>query len=1468
MMFDIDRVLGKKEITDFDVNKMLSVSKQGQMSDFDIDKIMGTQQPDNEPSFDIEKMFPSEKTDKPLKGGIKANVVNDFMRGINSGLNTGLSRMPAALYDLASIPQNLLVEKIFNRPDLVVQSPDWLLNNPVARYYEDQAETYKSAPIPDFDTSFAALKEGNPGPIAEMVVRDVITNAPTQLAIIASAMSGVGAAGIAGMGLMEMGSSLKEGRDEGVDPTTNALNSALKGTIEAGFESLGTFGLFDKWSKVLYKSVGKDSTKKILGNVAQALFASAVGEGNEEFWTSIGQDMSDRYVKGNKKALDGMWSRAIRAGLTGAASGFGMTGPGAVASGIKRGLTKSDGTSEGVDPATFKHNVEMGEQSKPLPSEGGIKAYRGTSTDSGKFRTRSGVGPHFGTKEQAEFVSKVKGGDKGVVKEVELDIKNPIRLEDRNAWENLGVLQQLREQEIVSEEETQTLARDEDFDVKELLKSKGYDGIVYANTAEGKGDSYITFDDSQIKETIKTPSVEAGKNLAKKLIGKRPSDLITETRRETTRLKERIMLLARGARIGYKGAMDESRVVKRSVKKIVRESDLSRQDKDAIIVTALTSINTFKQLENTENALYQVIDELGEKRSRQKLISKIKSTLSKTKTKKVAGKVRGKYTGDVQAVLDMARSVVKLTQQKALDKILQNMEQYSGEVLPKRVVLENKLLSMMTRNSDDLRTVLDEINEVIKTGRLTKSLRDIVNKEEKDSNVNDAIDVITGGRGIAPPTNIRGEKKPYGFFKRFKSKLATLSKSISSWDNLLDMLSVFDVQTKLSGKEILLGRGVSDKSRLSKMMDVHDAIMAEKEGKQSRVSAVTQSLMEIFGLKSAKEVVNLLQEGDVVENLGVFVNARGETVDLDISRNEARKKWMELQDPDLFDTLTGEKGNALTQEMVLAIEKFLTDKGGDTDFKFAEWQLNFYKDYRNQINETYERRFGVNMPEKDAYSPISRKTYTEESMKGFDQFMDEIRYRNSVTNPNLLARTNSIEELKYVSDVDALMRYINNMEHFMAWSDKVIQIEGVFKNSKVRESITEIFGKGILNIIDKQITHFTRNSADSSKDFETIEKMRINFMRAILAVKPSIMIKQLTSFPAYAETIPTTAFISGVYDFFKHPLRNAKILLGDAYMKERGNTMDRDIQIAMKSDAYNEFNKNPSFMNTLLLNVQLGDKGAILVGGWAVYKYHLKKTGNHEKAIDEFRRTTDSTQQSGSLSQLSNMQRAGTLGKLFTMFKSAQNMYLRKEISALRNLVAGRANVRQVAKTIAIYHFILPMLFQFVASGFKWDKDEQKRAAIFGSLNGMFIFGEILNNLVRKALGMKTYSEGVALIQDMEQNVRKLYKTVMEVVKNDDVSFGDVIDATKALAATSAPLHGLPIEPAIDMSIGGISDMAEGEYVSGLKKALGWSPYIVEGQGKKKKKKKRSGKGLGLNLDLNLDLDLNLNFDIDKVLSL
>jgi hypothetical protein len=143
-----------------------------------------------------------------------------------------------------------------------------------------------------------------------------------------------------------------------------------------------------------------------------------------------------------------------------------------------------------------------------------------------KFKTDSEFGAHFGTKEQSHDTNFVgeESEDRGQIYPVHLRIKNPIRLKDLGRFNRLNVKTQLQDMGHDIDEFASV------GEIKDYLKSKGYDGIVYLNRREGlknfkKGelspqalnsandkrfkevypeaeDSYIAFDPQQIKSAL------------------------------------------------------------------------------------------------------------------------------------------------------------------------------------------------------------------------------------------------------------------------------------------------------------------------------------------------------------------------------------------------------------------------------------------------------------------------------------------------------------------------------------------------------------------------------------------------------------------------------------------------------------------------------------------------------------------------------------------------------------------------------------------------------------------------------------------------------------------------------------------------------------------------------------------------------------------------------------------------------
>jgi hypothetical protein len=166
-----------------------------------------------------------------------------------------------------------------------------------------------------------------------------------------------------------------------------------------------------------------------------------------------------------------------------------------------------------------------------------IRAYHGTAAQFEGAPRTDGLGAHFAPERKlAEDFSKGSSGrEPGRVIEAELNIKNPLRIKDhgfphsdaeatvedfikqgvlpkefsdglvgrlvkRSEELQKGIDQTLPRAEYKKQHNDayQTANNEELVKVKKYLQSKGYDGLVYDNTLEGHGDSYVAFDQRQI----------------------------------------------------------------------------------------------------------------------------------------------------------------------------------------------------------------------------------------------------------------------------------------------------------------------------------------------------------------------------------------------------------------------------------------------------------------------------------------------------------------------------------------------------------------------------------------------------------------------------------------------------------------------------------------------------------------------------------------------------------------------------------------------------------------------------------------------------------------------------------------------------------------------------------------------------------------------------------------------------------
>jgi hypothetical protein len=190
------------------------------------------------------------------------------------------------------------------------------------------------------------------------------------------------------------------------------------------------------------------------------------------------------------------------------------------------------------------------------------------------------------------------------------------------------------------------------------------------------------------------------------------------------------------------------------------------------------------------------------------------------------------------------------------------------------------------------------------------------------------------------------------------------------------------------------------------------------------------------------------------------------------------------------------------------------------------------------------------------------------------------------------------------------------------------------------------------------------------------------------------------------------------------------------------------------------------------------------------------------------------------------------------MFQSNPNQYFRREYAAIRGLSTGRMSPAQAAKMIALYHFVLPMLFQFISDGLRPDKEKQIRAAILGSMNGIFIVGDMLERLASAIAGEPDFqNSNIPIFSIADYAVRAI-----KALKQEDFSFEDFVTAVSNLADLGGAATGLPVKTVVDMA-SSLGKIYEEDYRDGFFGLMGWSEWSLGVKGNKAGPIKRRYKG-------------------------
>ena len=836
-------------------------------------------------------------------------------------------------------------------------------------------------------------------------------------------------------------------------------------------------------------------------------------------------------------------------------------------------------------------------------------------------------------------------------------------------------------------------------------------------------------------------------------------------------------------------------------------------------------------------------------RSRAKAKKAVQRTVKGARERKVGGKPTGKFTAPFQEVINEMAAILSMPVADAKEAAAEldantypptTIEAMKRELMALRAGMER----MDAASLDELNT---DLKEFLKEGRTARAaqIESIMegSRETAEVIVESLLNVRKNDKEMHPDERNAYDNKIKGVkngLKRTYDKVR--NHMILDFTGMMNMLDM--------GLKTELGEGAA--SLFTEMIDQQNLSNA---GRRKHNTAMLESVSSIFNLldedgkpdtKAAERFLYDEERADKVDvAYYVILDKKGEPTGKERTirgnKAELRKLFMELQDPTIREVF---EKDGMTEEHYRKLFNSLSAQ----DRQLVAHQLEFYKNYYDSVNEVYRKVYGTNLPKGEFYSPILREGFSPSEDGAISDLLADIKQvqTKKVGARSLTSRVNNTNLTQRQSDVRVFNHYVRQMEHFKAFSEKLMAVNGVFENKQVREAIEDTYGKGFLVLLDGVRSNIATNgSTGTNTGFDNFARsIRANLAKGMVGGKPLAVLKQLTSAAAYSEQMGSKEYVAGLIEFLAHPKKHAEELKAmSLFLQNRADNIDRDISLLTRSSEYTDILSGvmtPRVNEMIMMFVKAGDIGAIYAGGWVYYK-HLRKQGvGQQEAIRKMEIFSRNTQQSSELTNLSPAQMGNEFMKLMTMFTSSQRQYAQKMDIAFEGMQAGKVTGAEFSNKMALFGVLLPVLFQVVAQGGASDEEDAKAlatAVLASPLSAIPLAGPAWQFGMNDFIKGHTYGRGIQLspiaspVESLVKGKSRLFRETGKMAGLKDVDYRDMLLAIREMAAIME-YAGIPGKAVVGTAIGA-TDILRGDVYQGAMEISGMSPYASENRANK-----------------------------------
>lgn len=723
-------------------------------------------------------------------------------------------------------------------------------------------------------------------------------------------------------------------------------------------------------------------------------------------------------------------------------------------------------------------------------------------------------------------------------------------------------------------------------------------------------------------------------------------------------------------------------------------------------------------------------------------------------------------------------------QQVLYDKAM-NINDEQGEGLDNFSKIENMFLSYkahkVTYHSVDFyKQLYDSLQEINVFGRNTKDIENALKKEQALQDRQDLIDNIEKNKSSNTVTT--GVKKQF-------------IKWLGNWYSTINAIA---------------GKGQAEKDSLEKIeIDIFNANYKKTED-------VKEKCKNALGLKNTSDLDMVINNYLKEEYTYSETDAEGHTNNIKLNKMQLICCYIWLKNDTLKDRIIRAFGNMQVMDMI--------NKLTLQDQKFGDELQQAVADLYDDINKVYLKMYGLDLPQAQNYFPSN----VERIQGNMDLLKDNIAM---VSSPGFIkARVDShLPLMNFGNPVKIALDHIAKVNHFVYMQEKLAQLNKIYKATVVKRHIVNNYGDRvyayILQVLDNAKFQTVARTIDGISDVG--DYLVNNYVLTKIAIKPSIMIKQLLSCINYIEDIDSIKWFSGFLKGISSPKETIKFMMTNSkYCKARFEKGGQTEALLKAIEGQNAtFAKVKTFKGMLSYMTRVGDIGAIIFGGYPMIQAQLEKGIDLKTAIENFEKATVRSQQASLPSTLSNWQYRGMNSWLYRAmfaFANTPNQYCRKMADSMYMYYHGDIDKKQLAKNLMIYGVFNPLLYTSftslalltgIVSG---DWDDLADDIIMSLLQcsnvlALPIISQAYNSFVARVItGKFLPDKEIPLLDDMVK--------IMKILGKDELEFNDWLNITDEAGSL---VLGVPVKTLYNEFVGSIKDLLDGEYGKFIVKVYG-----------------------------------------------